>query len=138
MHEAISGHQLIELVRLVDSFIAMKQVPTTRSDLRTLSANARQLVTNLISTRSDIEEAIAFFDQANLERFAKWANENKFDGMSCKAEAGVVILTNDDTGKSLRIERPRDLRSIEDERFNDLEKASRAFQMSFQGKVRAA
>ena len=92
-----------------------------------LSRNARTVVNNIVSSQRDVAEAIEFFDQGNLERFAAWGNSRKIAKCSYKVGAGFVDVTNE-KGVRFRLERPKKLQPLTDDRFNVIENAGRDFQ----------
>ncbi|MEE1656492.1 hypothetical protein VB618_09805 [Microvirga sp. CF3062] len=121
-----------DTVRNIDTFLASDKIITQVGHLIAVSRNARQLVTNLAEARYSVAEAVAFFQQDNLELFARWANEGAFDRKSFKAEVGRVRIS-DEVSNPYVLSRPDALEPIEDERFDEIQAAVVSFDSQFKG-----
>jgi hypothetical protein len=81
--------------------------------------STRGRIQELVAARDAVADAISFFEPGNLERFARWADQNRFDDCryTAKVDRIAVILSD---GKGTEIARPATLMPVADNRFDHL------------------
>jgi hypothetical protein len=89
--------------------LSNNHLPSGRGELMTLAQNARHLVQSVIAVRDEIADAVAFFDQDNLERFARWADHHHFDHLSYSVKPGSVEVHGGGSDKARVLSRRSDL-----------------------------
>ena len=111
------------LLGLVDRFLAMPYTPRNRRDLMEVARNAKELVARLLRLREAVADAVDFFDQENLERFAAWADRNSFDGLRFVARPGQVAMERIEGGPVVALMREPRLARLDPEPFSAIQGA---------------
>lgn len=113
--------ELVHLGRFVNAFLSGQGV-STRRELVETTRNAKTLVRRILAVAEAIEDFEAFFNQTNLELFARWGDENRFDGCRFFSDPGRVSIRSDATGASFVLTPPPASR-LGGERLSDLKAA---------------
>lgn len=108
---------------LVDAFLTMQRTPRTRQELLLVTRNARELVNRILHVREAILEAITFFDQENLDRFAQWADALQPEGQRFVALPGRIVVDRVKGEHRRFISRHAGLQPMNEEPFDRLRNA---------------
>lgn len=103
------------LLGLIDRFLEMPFTPRNRRDLMEIARNAKELVSRLQRLREGVADAIDFFEQSNLERFATWADRNSFDGLRFAARPGAILMEKIEGSPVMTLDRSPQLRPLDPE-----------------------
>ncbi|UMY18316.1 hypothetical protein MMB17_02905 [Methylobacterium organophilum] len=122
--ENISNAKMLnDLLELIDRFLAMPFTPKSRKELMTVARNAKELVSRVQRLENSVSDAVAFFEQSNLEKFANWADRNSFDGLRYEARSASLVTEKIEGGNFQEIIRPSNLRNINKEPLAKLQAA---------------
>jgi hypothetical protein len=114
---------ITHLLGLINRFLEMPYTPRSRRDLMEIARNAKELVSRLQRLRESVADTIEFFEQANLERFATWADRNSFDGLRFAARPGSISMEKIEGGPVLTLARSTQLRPLDPEPLSAIQAA---------------
>lgn len=113
-----------EILPLIDAFLARPAMKTSRKELIDDTRSAKELVERLVRIQKSIQEASLFFEFGNLQRFARWADHNGFNGSRFSAQPSGLVISRGDRTPPVVIERADALRPLPAEPFEALQLAA--------------
>ena len=122
-----SAAQIKIIIEQIDALLNLDTEAVQTPQLRRLSIQSRTMLDNLLAVRGEVDEAIRFFGQPNLEILALWANDRIYDDASYAVGPGVLLIQDGKTGRDIQIARPPGLRPLDTGGFEELLAASAVF-----------